>query len=50
MVVAFAWGTDLIQFLAMLAILNPGDLKNKMYWNIIGCIHSILQIVLVQNS
>ena len=29
-VVAAAWGAELIQFLAALAILNQDDLKNRM--------------------
>ena len=57
-VVAAVWGTELIRFLAMLAILHQDDLKKGMNSSYSSCrpgaihptIHPILQIVLVQNS
>ena len=64
MVVAVAWGTDLIQFLAAIAFLYQDDLKNEMNSSFSsyrpvcnlscsycpGAIHPFLQIVLVQKS
>ena len=53
-VVAAVWGTDLIGFLARLAILNLYDLKKGMNLSYSlyrpGSIHPFLQILLVQNS
>ena len=53
-VFAAAWGTELLQFLAALAILDQDDLKKRIISsyssNRPGAIHPILQIVLVQNS
>ena len=53
-VVAAVWRTELIQFLAALAIVHPDDLKkgmNSSYSSYSpGAIHPILQIVLVQIS
>ena len=45
-VVAAVWGTELIQFIAALAILYQDDPLLQRP----GAIHAILQIVLVQNS
>ena len=53
-VVTAIWGTELIKFIAALAILHQDDLKmgmNSSYSSFCpSAIHSILQIVLVQNS
>ena len=53
-VVAAVWGTELIQFFAVLAILHQDDLKKGMNTSYSSyrpvAIHRILQIILVQNS
>ena len=53
-VVVGVWEVELIQFLAVLAILHQDDLKNRMNSSISlyhpGAIHDFLHIVLEQNS
>ena len=53
-VVAASGGTELIQFLAALAILHRGDLKNRLiftlFFNSSWCNQPNLQIVPVHNS
>ena len=54
MVVTAVWGTELIKFLATLAILHQGDFKKGMNSSYSsyrpGAIHPILHIVLVYSS
>ena len=54
-VVAASWGTELLQFLAALAILDQDDLKSWLFctiYNLKKRVQNslILQLVLVQNS
>ena len=53
-IVAFVWGTELIQFLVELSIFHQDDLKkvmNSSYSSFCPhVIHPILKIILVQNS
>ena len=53
-VVAISWGTEMLQFLAALAILHQDYLKNRLncipFFNWCKSAYSIIQIALVQNS
>ena len=54
MVVVVVWGTELIQFIAALAMLHQDDLKKGMSSSYSsyrpGAIHPIVQFVLVQHT